>query len=719
MSDVPAIASATRVSVAVPRTRREARAHAQARARGRFRLDIQALRAIAILAVVLNHLWPGAVTGGFIGVDVFFVISGFLITDHLFRELSSRGRIGLREFYARRIRRLLPAALLVLAVTLVGVVLLLPVTRWPVNALQIGASALYTQNWALAISSVDYFAHDAAPSAVQHYWSLSVEEQFYLIWPMLLLAAVMIRRRRRALLHRVVIALGALGVISFALSVWLTALTPASAYFSTFTRAWEFAVGGLVALLCQNRRLPRPLVFVLVVGGLVTVIACVFTLRGSSDFPGAIAAIPVLGTAAVIIGGSATARLPFWDQLAGVRLVQWLGEMSYSWYLWHWPVIVLLPFLIHAPLEDWHRVLIIAATLVLAWGTRRFVEVPAMRAPALTLSAGRAFVASVLAVVIITGACFAVGIAARVTADSAAAAPSTRTSAGKCIGPDALADPASCDVNAPVTGAESTAEDEYFATPEQCAQVVDTLTYGDKQTTHRCAFGGAEPTARVWLVGDSHAQQWQGALFSLARERGWELTISFLGGCPVADVAFTGFRDVWGDVDRDRCRTYSAGVIAQIEQESPDLVFTSMAARQQLVDDGSGRDPAEQFTVGLATAWQRWSAAGSIVIPIADTPLNGQVRAPDCVVLRASDPTACGVPRETALPADPIVAAAATAGPGVHLLDLSDRMCDQSTCFAAVGGMAVFYDADHLSLQYVLRLIPAFAERIDDAAAAG
>lgn len=696
------------VSATVPRTRREARTVRQRR----FRLDIQALRAIAILAVVLNHLWPRVVTGGFIGVDVFFVISGFLITDHLFRELGRSGRIGLREFYARRIRRLLPAALLVLVVTLVGVVLLLPLTRWSVNALQIGASALYMQNWTLAISSVDYFAHDAAPSAVQHYWSLSVEEQFYLIWPVLMLAAVMIRRRRRALLHRVVIALGVLGVMSFGLSIWLTALTPASAYFSTFTRVWEFAVGGLVALLLQNRRLPRFLVFLLVTGGLATIIVCVFTLHGSSAFPGAIAALPVLGTAAVIFGGAGTVRLPFWDHLAGLRPVQWLGEMSYSWYLWHWPVIVLLPFLIRAPLEDWHRVLVIAATLFLAWGTRRFVEVPAMRARVLTPAPWRAFVASAVAIVVITGACFAVGAAARVTAENVVSAlPSPE--AGGCTGPNALANVEACEVNAPVVDAESTAQDEYFTTPDECGDFLPILSYGDKQTTHRCTFGDQPPTARVWLVGDSHAQQWQGALFSLARERGWELTISFLGGCPVADVAFVGFREPTGDVERDRCRTYSADVTAQIEKERPDLVFTSMAARQQLADDGSGRTAADQLASGLVHTWQRWSAAGITVVPIADTPLNGQVRPPDCVVLRAHDPAGCEVSREVAAPTDPIIEAAKAAGEGVHLLDLTDRMCDKDVCFAAVGGVAVFYDADHLSLQYVLRLVPTIAEWLD------
>lgn len=700
------------MSVAVPQTRREARAQAQSRAR-RFRVDIQALRTIAILAVVLNHLWPDAVTGGFVGVDVFFVISGFLITDHLFRELNRTGRIALREFYARRIRRLLPAALLVLAVTLIGVVLLLPASRWGVNALQIGASALYTQNWALAVSSVDYFAHDAAPSAVQHYWSLSVEEQFYLIWPVVLLLAAVLLRRRGSLTTRATIALALLGGVSFALSIWLTALTPSSAYFSTFTRAWEFVAGGLVALLLQNRRLPRALMVLLVFLGLTTVIVSIFTFSGSSAFPGSIAAIPVLGTAAVIVGGSGTERLHVWDLIAGFRPVQWLGEMSYSWYLWHWPVIVLLPFLLRAPLEDWHRALIIATTLALAWATRRFVEVPAMRSSLLTATRWRSFVVSALAIVLITGACFAVGSAARVTAENAAAAVHTPPADAHCVGPDALADRTACDPSVPVVSAESTAEDEYFATPAECGDFLPILTYGDRPTTHRCTFGDEPPTARVWLVGDSHAQQWQGALFALARERGWELTISYLGGCPVADVAFTGFRDVWGVPDQDRCRTYAAEATAQIEQERPDLVFTSMAARQQLADDGSGRPAGEQLSAGLVRTWQRWTAVGSTVIPIADTPLNGQVRSPDCVVLRAADPAGCNVPRDVALPADPIVTAAQAAGEGVHLLDLSDRMCDESTCFAAVGGMAVFYDADHLGLQYILRLLPTFTEHLD------
>lgn len=156
----------------------------------RFRTDIQALRAVAIALVVLNHLWPERLSGGYVGVDVFFVISGFLITGHLLAELDRTGRIRLAPFYARRIRRLLPAALLVLAVTLIGVWLLLPYPRWTDNAVQAISSALYVENWTLAGLSVDYSAHNAAASAVQHFWSLSVEEQFYLVWPLLLLGAV-------------------------------------------------------------------------------------------------------------------------------------------------------------------------------------------------------------------------------------------------------------------------------------------------------------------------------------------------------------------------------------------------------------------------------------------------------------------------------------------------------------------------------------------------
>jgi len=214
--------------------------------RGEFRADIQGLRAIAVLLVLIYHLWPNTLTGGFVGVDVFFVISGFLITAHLLQHPPQRGR-DLLEFWGRRIRRLLPAAFLVLAVTAIASLLLAPQTRWAATAGQTIASALYVQNWVLAANSVDYLAAADPPTPVQHYWSLSVEEQFYLFWPILILAIFWLVRRAR-LAPAVVTRVAMLAVIAASLyvSITATASDPASAYFITPTRVWELAVGGLV-----------------------------------------------------------------------------------------------------------------------------------------------------------------------------------------------------------------------------------------------------------------------------------------------------------------------------------------------------------------------------------------------------------------------------------------------------------------------------------------
>ncbi len=233
------------------------------RVRSGFHPEIQGLRAVAVLLVVLFHLWPNALSGGFVGVDVFFVISGYLITAHLYREVAATGTVSLRRFWARRIRRLLPASLLVLAISGLATVLFLPATVWTQTARQIAASALYVQNWALAADSVDYMAKDDVPTLAQHYWSLSVEEQFYAFWPILIVGLVAWAGRfasRRAAANRAVliVGLGAVGVISLAWSVVATADNQSTAYFATPTRVWEFVAGALVTLVVVSRKLFGP-----------------------------------------------------------------------------------------------------------------------------------------------------------------------------------------------------------------------------------------------------------------------------------------------------------------------------------------------------------------------------------------------------------------------------------------------------------------------------
>jgi len=280
-----------------------------------YRPDIQGLRAIAVAMVVIYHLYPSLLPGGFAGVDVFFVISGYLITGHLWRGYQRTGKIALLDFWGRRARRLVPAAALVLTVTWLASRLVLPATRLADTADQVRASALYFQNWLLAHNAVDYLKSNDAASPLQHFWSLSVEEQFYLLWPWLFLAAAMLvgLRARRAGRHRapgvnvgraVVAGLaGALVLGSLAYSVYDTRADPAAAYFVTTTRVWELGLGGLLALLPQ--RLGRPLSRQGWLGwaGLAAVAASPFLLRGTSAFPGAIALLPVLGTVALIAGG--------------------------------------------------------------------------------------------------------------------------------------------------------------------------------------------------------------------------------------------------------------------------------------------------------------------------------------------------------------------------------------------------------------------------------
>ena len=265
--------------------------------RRRFRSDIQAMRALAVGLVVINHLWPLQLPGGYVGVDVFFVISGFLITSHLVREVEATGRVRLGVFYTRRARRLFPAAFLVLGASMLLTLLFLPYPRWMAAAQEVLASVFYAENWLLAANSVDYSAMTESASAVQHYWSLSVEEQFYLLWPLTLIFFAFLARGRRIPLRRVLLA-GVLGVAVLFLmySIYITGNSPEQAYFVTPARVWEFAVGAAVAVAAVQLR-SRALRNILSVAGFGLILASAATFDGSTPFPGWSALAPVLGSA--------------------------------------------------------------------------------------------------------------------------------------------------------------------------------------------------------------------------------------------------------------------------------------------------------------------------------------------------------------------------------------------------------------------------------------
>ena len=309
--------------------------------RSGFRPDVEGLRAVAVGLVVLYHAGLSRLSGGFVGVDVFFVISGFLITSLLIRELERTGRISLSRFYARRAKRLLPAAATVLLVTTALTALVLPEIRWRDTGGDIVSAALYVVNWRLAGRSVDYLAEGTAPSPVQHFWSLAVEEQYYLVWPLLLILVTWwARRRGRSMGASLSIGLALVAIPSLLWSVYQTSYQPASAFFLTTTRMWELAIGGGVAIAATRlARMPRPAALLLGWIGLAAVAVAGVIFSTSTPWPGYAAALPTLGAAAVIAAGFAAGGAgPV--MLLGTRPFLWVGALSYSLYLWHWPLLV-------------------------------------------------------------------------------------------------------------------------------------------------------------------------------------------------------------------------------------------------------------------------------------------------------------------------------------------------------------------------------------------
>nr|BFF13330.1 hypothetical protein GCM10025699_46330 [Microbacterium flavescens] len=398
--------------------------------------------------MVLYHLWPARLPGGFVGVDIFFAISGFLITGHLMREVQKTGRVRLGQFWARRARRLLPASLTVLVVTAITVLVAVPQSLWQQFFRAIGGSVLYVQNWVLASDSVDYLAADNVETPVQHFWSLGVEEQFYIAWPLLIALALLITRRGSAPARRRMVALllGVVFAVSLTLSIWLTATDPASAYFVTHTRAWEFAAGGLLAIFAPEviRRGARTRTLVSWAGWAMIAIS-VLTYTGAMPFPSYTALLPVVGSLLVIAAGSPDGR---WSPtpLAEFGPVRLLGDVSYSLYLWHWPLIVLTPFILGRALDTPVKIVLLVLAIALAWISKVVIEDPARTAKALTLrrpswTFGAVAVGMVLALIVPT-----VGIVqARAVADeSAREAQALLSGEVACFGASAFAGPDDC-----------------------------------------------------------------------------------------------------------------------------------------------------------------------------------------------------------------------------------------------------------------------------------
>lgn len=650
-------------------TSQEPRALAHVRSAG-FRPDIEGLRAIAVLLVVAFHYGVPGVAGGFIGVDVFFVLSGYLITGLLASEAWKTGTISLSGFYARRVRRLLPASALMLAATMgVAYFAFSPLEQEEFTGTAV-STAVYLSNRHFALKASDYFGTEIASNPLLHTWSLAVEEQFYLVWPLLVLVAFRIGRSRTILYS----CLALVSVLSFAGCLAVTRMHQPAAFFLPHYRAWEFGLGGLATFITSSNSLRiRRFGNVLGWAGLAGILLAGVTISGETPFPGTAALLPVLSTVAVLVAGALGAGGA--ERLLKAPILQYTGKLSYSLYLWHWPVLVVgTAWLGELGVEE--RVFLAAGSFGLAAIAHHFVENPIrfnrylLPRPALSL--------------VMAGAITAVGLGMAFTWRwSALRLPQYKTFA-------------SVRGDIPRLYAERCRAEIGVSTPIECA-------FGNK---------GTNASATVVLFGDSHAAQWFPALDRIAKEQNWRLVTFIKTGCPAVPVA------VYNSPRRGeepQCREWREAVVRRIVTMHPSAVITSNYSHYAQPKSAGTRIEPSEWGSATRQLVSRFDDAGIRVVLLRDTPRPG-FDVPRCLARAAwrqsggCDP----VKRSDAL--DPDVFRAEQRSlqgrSNAFLLDLTDSICGAEACELQRQGMIIYRDENHLTARFAETLAEPLGRRL-------
>jgi peptidoglycan/LPS O-acetylase OafA/YrhL len=692
MATVDTTSETTQPAPATPESERERRA---------FRPDIEGLRAIAVTAVVFYHSGL-AVRGGYIGVDVFFVISGFLITRHLYGERSRTGRISLLRFYARRVRRILPAATVVIVATLIGAFLWVPSLEIHSVGIDAVFAALFSINFRIADSGVSYFANPA-PSPFQQYWSLAIEEQFYALWPLLLLGVTAVDLRRLSRRGAVSAFLVVVIAVSLVFSVTLTESSSGWAYFGLQTRAWELALGALVAVNAESiSRAIRSVAGAVTWVGLAAIVVPAFLYTAATAYPGYAVVLPVAGAALVIAGGGGGGGGRGAERILGLRPFQYVGRISYSWYLWHWPVFILLPFALGHAASRKDFALALVGSLVLAAASYAWVEQPVRKNQRLVSEPRRGLLlgagliaASVLCAVLVmvldvvpgdSGAPLARAQEASLLAGTrpAGGAASALAAVQRAVGVRTLPS----DLSPPLVDA-----------PEDHANYacLDLTTASAPLRQDTCVLGDVHSTRTVVLFGDSHAWQWTQSLAAVASARHWKLVTYTKASCPAEDnTVMNAYQDYI------HCGQWRAAVFRRLAVLRPQVVIMSSVTQ------------ADSTPTSMSATIARLEADGSRVVWLEDTP-SPVVDVPVCLSQYPADVQRCSYTTAAGLFAlqlrDSLNRAAAR--DGAVVVDPVPWFCTTTVCPPIIDDAVAYFDGNHISNTYALTLAPALSAALE------
>jgi peptidoglycan/LPS O-acetylase OafA/YrhL len=689
--------------------------------------DIQGLRALAVLLVVVNHAGVSFMGGGYVGVDVFFVLSGFLITSIRLAGAAKHGRVSLVDFYTRRARRILPAATLTLVVTTIVAYHLLNYVRAKQVVWDSFWASLFAANIRFAHQGTDYFAQGQPPSVDQHYWSLSVEEQFYLVWPALLSLALFgfalgrrARARRRGVvepaaitewaMRRLLLVIVIASIASLVWSIHYTNTLPAAAYFSTFTRAWELGLGAALAIgAVKVARIPAAIRVSFGWLGLAAIIVAATTYSETTPFPGYAALLPTLGTALVIaagIGGNRS-KISIGRSLA-VAPMRYIGDRSYAYYLWHWPVLIIAVEYVGHELSVGIKLLLLLGAFVLSVISYRFFENPIRRARWSAPRSAMLVPSSVAAVLVATMLTLTFINAKVLKLEKASAAADSGTVASLRTGEEIARSRSLPAVVAAVKAARRGAKIPSALTPPVSKLLKDIYSFppgcvpatDDQTTSNICRLGDASSSKSIVLFGDSHAQMWMPTLLSMAERDGWVVIPLVKSRCTPAVWLGNGFIDTPKAVIR-ACHAWYRWATAQGQRLHPTVTLMAGCC------GGATGSVAKSERTGYASLAKKMKRFSTSVVLVSDN--DGISKQPvDCLLHPHATMRTCTTKWPVSQFAFIDSLAKLAKARRFGFLKTRGWFCYQRQCPMVVSRIIVYRDLGHITRTYATALTGVF-----------